>query len=109
MYIENWDEFEKAAEELYIANPERTRYVHSFRRKDGDLVLKVTDDLNCVQYKTNQMADLKKFISLNNTLMLKMMKKEIDTMIPDAPPATAENKTASPKQTPKGKKGRKRK
>ncbi|KAI9472169.1 MAG: signal recognition particle, SRP9/SRP14 subunit [Benjaminiella poitrasii] len=81
MYIENWIEFEKAAEELYIASPERTRYVHSFRRGDGDLVLKVTDDLTCVQYKTNQMADLKKFINLNNTLMLKMMQKEIGNFV----------------------------
>lgn len=79
------------------------------------------------------MTDLKKFINLNNVLMLKMMNKEPigkltelnrhslmtnsiaadeDTVIPDAPPVAKhivpEVKTASPKQAPKGKKGKKR-
>ncbi|CAO0803015.1 unnamed protein product [Mucor circinelloides] len=117
MYITNWDEFQKAAEDLYIASPEQTRYVHTFDRSDGDLVLKVTDDRTNIKYKTNQMTDLKKFINLNSVLMLKMMNKEKsdeDTVIPDAAPLVAaknvvpEVKTASPKQTPKGKKGGKK-
>ena len=79
------------------------------------------------------MTDLKKFIALNSELMLKMMNKEMgkythilyirvifttaideDTVIPDAAPVSVaknsvpEVKTASPKQTPKGKKGKKR-
>ncbi|KAI8977008.1 signal recognition particle, SRP9/SRP14 subunit [Mycotypha africana] len=130
MYITNWDEFEKAAEEIYVASPERTRYVHTFHRSDGDLVLKVTDDIKNIKYKTDQMRDLKKFINLNTTLLLKMMNKEMpahyqtsntadeDTVITDAPPLAAtatatknsitENKTASPKQAPKKKKGKKR-
>ncbi|KAI8354567.1 signal recognition particle, SRP9/SRP14 subunit [Choanephora cucurbitarum] len=116
MYITNWDEFQKAAEDIYTASPEQTRYVHTFQRSDGDLVLKVTDDRTLVKYKTNQMTDLKKFIALNSELMLKMMNKEMDedTVIPDATPISVaknsvpEVKTASPKQTPKGKKGKKR-
>ncbi|KAI8081937.1 signal recognition particle SRP9 SRP14 subunit [Gilbertella persicaria] len=115
MYITNWEEFQKAAEDIYTASPEQTRYVHTFHRSDGDLVLKVTDDRTNVKYKTNQMTDLKKFIHLNNELMLKMMNKEKtdpDTVIPDAPATKSivpEVKTASPKQTPKGgKKGKKR-
>ncbi|KAI7887798.1 signal recognition particle, SRP9/SRP14 subunit [Mucor mucedo] len=116
MYITNWEEFQKAAEELYIASPELTRYVHTFHRSDGDLVLKVTDDRTNLKYKTNQMTDLKKFISLNNSLMLNMMNKQPtdeDTVIPDAIPAAVKTivpdvKAASPKQTPKGKKGGKK-
>lgn len=68
MYITNWDEFQKAAEDLYIASPEQvnitrsfstaishllqhqTRYVHNFHRSDGELVLKVTDD-RTVKYR----------------------------------------------------------
>ncbi|KAI9342390.1 signal recognition particle, SRP9/SRP14 subunit [Pilaira anomala] len=117
MYITNWEEFQKATEELYIASPELTRYVHTFHRSDGDLVLKVTDDRTNIKYKTNQMTDLKKFINLNSVLMLKMMNREMadeDTVIPDAIPvavksAIPEVKTvSSPKQTPKSKKGKKR-
>lgn len=70
MYISNWDEFQKAVEELYTTSPERvttqesnanshhlplsthgalfsyeqTRYVSRFRHSDGELILKVTDD-----------------------------------------------------------------
>ncbi|CEP09796.1 hypothetical protein [Parasitella parasitica] len=117
MYITNWDEFQKATEDLYLTSPEQTRYVHTFHRSDGDLVLKITDDRTNIKYKTNQMTDLKKFINLNSLLMLKMMNKEKsdeDTVIPDAAPLVAaknavpEVKTASPKQTPKGKKGGKK-
>lgn len=83
------------------------------------------------------MTDLKKFINLNNVLMLKMMNKEMagkyihifsrvftsktnyynideDTVIPDAVPVAVKSAipevkaVSSPKQTPKSKKGKKR-
>lgn len=44
MYIERWEDFYAAAEELYVADPLRTRYVAKYRHCDGKLVLKVTDD-----------------------------------------------------------------
>lgn len=44
MYIERWEDFYAAAEELYLAAPLRTRYVAKYRHCDGRLVLKVTDD-----------------------------------------------------------------
>ncbi|KAI9313514.1 signal recognition particle, SRP9/SRP14 subunit, partial [Dichotomocladium elegans] len=72
MYFTNWDEFQKAAEELYEAAPDRTRYVSGFRHTDGELILKVTDDRTVVKFKTNQAADLKKFTKLNFQLMCKM-------------------------------------
>ncbi|KAI8879962.1 SRP9-domain-containing protein, partial [Backusella circina FSU 941] len=114
MYITNWDEFQKAAEEIYSASPEQTRYVHTFHRSDGDLVLKVTDDRSLVKYKTNQMTDLKKFIGLNLVLMNNMMNKDAiveDVKMTEAPPVNTQNTipevvAASPK--PKGKKGKKR-
>ncbi|KAF9286117.1 hypothetical protein BGZ68_003195 [Mortierella alpina] len=42
--IHQWDEFQKAAEELYSLSPSRTRYVAKYRHVEGKLVLKVTDD-----------------------------------------------------------------
>ncbi|KAI8138097.1 signal recognition particle 9 kDa protein [Fennellomyces sp. T-0311] len=75
MYISNWDEFQKAAEELYAASPERTRYVSGFRHVDGELILKVTNDQTIIKFKTNQQADLKKFTMLNLSLMSKMQNR----------------------------------
>lgn len=76
MYITNWEEFQKATEELYIASPElvirrqnrkkrkpddinimfQTRYVHTFHRSDGDLVLKVTDDRTVKQKRKKKIT-----------------------------------------------------
>uniref|UniRef100_A0A7N0RAD8 SRP9 domain-containing protein n=1 Tax=Kalanchoe fedtschenkoi TaxID=63787 RepID=A0A7N0RAD8_KALFE len=38
----------------------QTRYQTKYRRCDGKLVLKVTDNKECLKYKTNQAQDLKK-------------------------------------------------
>ncbi|KAG9325088.1 hypothetical protein KVV02_008560 [Mortierella alpina] len=70
--IHQWDEFQKAAEELYSLSPSRTRYVAKYRHVEGKLVLKVTDDRTCLKYKTDQMQDLNKFERLNRSLMAKM-------------------------------------
>ncbi|GAN11022.1 hypothetical protein MAM1_0451c10574 [Mucor ambiguus] len=116
MYITNWDEFQKAAEDLYIASPEQTRYVHTFDRSDGDLVLKITDDRTRINVEDDEQGKewygdrmLEQDGSIDSNLI------DEDTVIPDAAPLVAaknavpEVKTASPKQTPKGKKsGKKR-
>ncbi|KAG2177576.1 hypothetical protein INT44_008088 [Umbelopsis vinacea] len=76
MYLDTWDDFQKAAEDIYIASPLRTRYVSSYRHIDGELILKVTDDRSAVKYKTKQSTDLKKFIGLNRSMMSKMQNIE---------------------------------
>ncbi|KAG0280071.1 hypothetical protein BGZ95_011372 [Linnemannia exigua] len=73
--IHQWDEFQKAAEELYLLSPKTTRYVAKYRHVEGKLVLKVTDDRTCLKYKTDQMQDLNKFERLNRSLMAKMHNK----------------------------------
>ncbi|KAL1935179.1 hypothetical protein VTP01DRAFT_4319 [Rhizomucor pusillus] len=78
MYLKTWDEFQKAAEELYAESPETTRYVSGFRHVDGELVLKVTNDQSIIKYKTKEAADLKKFANLNSRLMRKMQNVDID-------------------------------
>ncbi|KAF8935424.1 Signal recognition particle protein [Podila verticillata] len=70
--IQQWDEFQKSAEELYSMSPKTTRYVAKYRHVEGKLVLKVTDDRTCLKYKTDQLQDLNKFERLNRSLMAKM-------------------------------------
>ncbi|KAI9264461.1 signal recognition particle, SRP9/SRP14 subunit [Sporodiniella umbellata] len=115
MYISNWDEFQNAVVSLHTASPEHVRYVHTFHRGNGELILKVTDDRVNIKYKTNQMTDLKKFVGLNSLLMLQMMnKEEADEEMTEAQVAepiakgAIKAKPSTPKQAAKGKKGKKR-
>ncbi|KAF9951257.1 hypothetical protein BGZ72_007211 [Mortierella alpina] len=106
--IHQWDEFQKAAEELYSLSPSRTRYVAKYRHVEGKLVLKVTDDRTCLKYKTDQMQDLNKFERLNRSLMAKMHNRiplatsaeAAASGVPSAPspsqPATASTTISSP-------------
>ncbi|KAH7698841.1 signal recognition particle protein [Aphelenchoides avenae] len=68
-YFTNWEEFAKAAERLYDSNPEKCRFVTKYMHKDGKLVLKMTDDVTCVQYGTDQLQDLKRLEKLVGTIM----------------------------------------
>ncbi|KAG2713534.1 hypothetical protein I3760_04G180400 [Carya illinoinensis] len=43
-----------------------TRYVMKYRNCDGKLVLKVTDNRECLKFKTDQAQDAKKMEKLNN-------------------------------------------
>ncbi|KAG0221603.1 hypothetical protein BGW41_006637 [Actinomortierella wolfii] len=101
--IANWDEFQRAAEELYQLSPNNTRYVAKYRHTEGKLVLKVTDDRTCFKYKTDQLQDLNKFERLNRSLMAKMHNR-----VPAEPAAAgattaqqpAEPAPAAPAQAP---------
>ncbi|KDD75106.1 hypothetical protein H632_c868p1 [Helicosporidium sp. ATCC 50920] len=59
MYIENWESFMNQAESLFLASPLRTRISTKYRNCDGKLVLKVTDNTTCLQYRTQQQSDIK--------------------------------------------------
>ena len=89
MYIQDWDTFAEQAEALYRSDPLKVRYVLKYRHCDGKAVLKVTDDktvradqaetqelrvfyqakrasiFQALQYKTDQVADVKKIEKLN--------------------------------------------
>ncbi|KAK8779118.1 hypothetical protein V5799_019543 [Amblyomma americanum] len=43
-YITSWDEFAKAAERLYLADPMKVRFLLKYRHSDGKLQVKVTDN-----------------------------------------------------------------
>ncbi|KAJ4897514.1 Signal recognition particle 9 kDa protein [Raphanus sativus] len=66
VYIVSWDEFVDRSVQLFKADPESTRYVVKYRHCDGKLVLKVTDNKECLKFKTDQAQEAKKMEKLNN-------------------------------------------
>ncbi|CAN0898305.1 Signal recognition particle 9 kDa protein [Linum grandiflorum] len=66
VYITSWDEFAERTLQMFRADPESTRYVMKYRHSEGKLVLKVTDNKECLKFKTDQAQDAKKMEKLNN-------------------------------------------
>ncbi|KAI5666981.1 hypothetical protein M9H77_16834 [Catharanthus roseus] len=67
VYITSWDDFVEKSVQLFRADPEKqTRYSIKYRHSDGKLVLKVTDNKECIKFKTDQAQDAKKMEKLNN-------------------------------------------
>ncbi|XP_072972823.1 signal recognition particle 9 kDa protein [Typha angustifolia] len=66
VYIVSWDEFVDRSVQLFRANPQLCRYAMKYRHCDGKLVLKVTDNRECLKFKTDQAQDAKKMEKLNN-------------------------------------------
>ncbi|BDA40442.1 probable signal recognition particle 9 kDa protein at N-terminal half [Coccomyxa sp. Obi] len=85
MFIEDWNSFYEQAEQLYRNDPLRTRYVLKYSHSGGKLVLKVTDDRLCLQFQTDQLADVKKVEKLNNLFFTLMAKgdaaEDMDTAV----------------------------
>ncbi|WVF65497.1 hypothetical protein IAT40_000225 [Kwoniella sp. CBS 6097] len=72
VYIKNWTDYEKAATDLYARAPSKVRYGVKFVPKTGQLVLKVTDDVKCIKYKSHSSIILNRFESLNLRLLTQM-------------------------------------
>ncbi|KAI7982288.1 Signal recognition particle 9 kDa protein [Camellia lanceoleosa] len=75
-----WDDFVERSVQLYRASLESTRYVMKYRHCDGKLVLKVTDNRECLKFKTNQAQEAKKMEKFNNiffTLMARGLEVDI--------------------------------
>eukprot|EP00878_Enallax_costatus_P003746 GHUV01003962.1.p1 GENE.GHUV01003962.1~~GHUV01003962.1.p1 ORF type:complete len:126 (+),score=49.06 GHUV01003962.1:248-625(+) len=79
MYIEDFNTFYQQAEELFRKEPLRTRYQIKYKHKEGKLVLKVTDDVVCLKYKTDQQIDVKKMEKLNSLFFVLMARGEHPT------------------------------
>jgi len=75
-FVKSWQEFEKSVEHLYLANPMKVRYTMKYAHTKGSLVVKVTDDVKCVQFKTDSQSDLKNVNALVGNLMKHMASKE---------------------------------
>lgn len=70
--VTSWDEFSKAAERLYLADPMKVRFTVKYRHCDGKLQVKVTDNQTCLQYLTEHSQDVKRIEKLTNLLMRHM-------------------------------------
>ncbi|ESK89186.1 signal recognition particle 9 kda protein [Moniliophthora roreri MCA 2997] len=75
VYFQSWHEFQDAAEALHKNSPQNTRYVVKWRACEGKLVLKVTDDVKCLKFKTYSSIYLNRFEALNLSLMEKMQNR----------------------------------
>lgn len=72
MYVEHWDSFRQQAESLFRSRPLHTRYILKYRNRDAKLVLKVTDDVQCYKFVTDQQSDLKRVEALNKFFFKEM-------------------------------------
>ncbi|KAH7107859.1 signal recognition particle, SRP9/SRP14 subunit [Auriculariales sp. MPI-PUGE-AT-0066] len=82
VYLSNWQEYQDAAEALYAASPNKARYVVKWKVSKqadaaaggarGQLVLKITDDVTCLKYKTSSSIILNRFEVLNLELAKRM-------------------------------------
>nr|XP_020642263.1 signal recognition particle 9 kDa protein isoform X1 [Pogona vitticeps] len=91
-HYQTWEEFSRAAEKLYLSDPMKVRVVLKYRHCDGNLCIKVTDDvvgrdqgvnsfiqrcaLMCLLYRTDQAQDVKKIEKFHSQLMRLMVAKE---------------------------------
>ncbi|KAJ7972704.1 Signal recognition particle 9 kDa protein [Quillaja saponaria] len=82
VYITSWDEFVDRSVQLFRADPESTRYVMKYRHCDGKLVLKVTDNRECLKYKTDQAQEARKMEKLNS-IFFTLMSRGPDADISD--------------------------
>ncbi len=65
VYLESWDEFAAKAKALFAANPAATRYTFKYTHASSALIVKVTDDVQCLKFKTDQANDLKRVLAFN--------------------------------------------
>ena len=82
VHLATWEDFNLQARALYEADPTRTRYTIKYQSGGGGggvgglvagkVTLKVTNDKVCVQYATDQAADLKKIEKLNQDFFVLM-------------------------------------
>lgn len=74
--LKSWEEFEKAAERLYLQDPSKVRYTMKYVHSKNHLVVKMTNDVVCLQFKTEIAQDVRKIDKFINNLMRHMASKE---------------------------------
>ncbi|KAJ8927565.1 hypothetical protein NQ314_019948 [Rhamnusium bicolor] len=75
-YLKSWEEFEKAAEKLYMQAPSKARYTMKYVHSKNLLSLKMTDDVVCLQFKTEIAQDVRKIDKFVNNLLRHIVSKE---------------------------------
>lgn len=101
VYVDSFSEFQEGAQRIFAANPGGTRYSIKYRHTEGKLVLKVTDDVACLKFKTDQQQDVKRLEKLNME-MFRLMILGADGEVDEAAYAAARGGAmpASPSRTP---------
>ena len=86
-YFTTWEEFATACQRLYSHNPDKCRFVTKYASKKQKMVLKLTDDVVCLQvlhflilisttqYESDQIVDVKRMSELSANLMRAMVTK----------------------------------
>ncbi|CAK0909895.1 unnamed protein product [Prorocentrum cordatum] len=59
VYLEDFEEFQAASQSLFASDPLKTRYLITYKHSTHRVVLKVTNDIVCLKYKTKDIANLK--------------------------------------------------
>ncbi|CAG9763510.1 unnamed protein product [Ceutorhynchus assimilis] len=75
-FLKSWEEFEKAAEKLYLQDPSKVRYTMKYVHSKSHLVLKMTDNSVCLQFETEIAQDVRKIDKFINNLVRHMVSKE---------------------------------
>ncbi|XP_058460615.1 signal recognition particle 9 kDa protein [Malaya genurostris] len=76
VFAKSWEDFEITAENMYISNPCQCRFTMKYTHKRNAVVLKLTDNVKCVQFKTEVLSDLKRIEKFTGNLMWLMASKE---------------------------------
>ncbi|XP_032834387.1 signal recognition particle 9 kDa protein [Petromyzon marinus] len=74
-FVRCWEEFTRSAEKLCSSNPMKVRVVVKYRHCAGHLSIKVTDDVVCLQFETDQAQDVKKVEKFHGQIMRLMVAK----------------------------------
>jgi signal recognition particle subunit SRP9 len=72
VYIALFEDYLTACARLYNESGKRCRFVVKYRNADGHVVLKLTDDVLCFKFKTDQRAALVHVAQINGLLMTAM-------------------------------------
>lgn len=96
VFVKNWEDFETAAEGMYTRSPDSSRFSMKYAHHKGEIILKLTDNnkvtclskmfpsfenltlcrLQCIQYKTDIMPDLRKIEKFTGHMMGLMAKTD---------------------------------
>ncbi|KAF5295508.1 hypothetical protein FQR65_LT10496 [Abscondita terminalis] len=75
-FYKSFEEFEKAAEALYLHSPSKVRYIVKYTHSKSIMLIKMTDNVVCLQYQTDVAQDVKKIDKFINNMVRHMASKE---------------------------------
>lgn len=76
-YLKSWEEFEKIAENLYLQNSLNVRFIMKYDHAKSSLLVKLTDNSACIQYKAEMSHEMKKIEKFMFKILNHMVSKEV--------------------------------